>query len=377
MTTKKTKKNRLAQCTSPYLLQHATNPVDWYPWGEEALTKAKQENKPIMLSIGYSACHWCHVMAHESFEDDETAKILNEHFISIKVDREERTDLDKIYQLAHQLLNNRGGGWPLTIFLTPNDQIPFFSGTYFPLKQQYGMPAFKDVLLKITNYFSEHHKEIVEQNKQVKAVLLSLNSLSMTEKTLLDNQPIILAHEELERQFDSIDGGFGSKPKFPHAMSLALLLNYAQTNPNALKMLIFTLDKMSAGGIFDQLGGGFFRYTVDNKWMIPHFEKMLYDNALLLELYAHAYQATGTIEYAKVATETADWVTQTMQAKNGGYYATLDADSEGHEGKYYYWDREQIRSLLADNEYALVIKLLGVAHPLTLNCIGIFIVIPS
>ncbi|MEN8174738.1 MAG: thioredoxin domain-containing protein [Pseudomonadota bacterium] len=345
--------NRLAGATSPYLQQHAHNPVDWWPWCEEALALARSENKPILLSVGYSACHWCHVMAHESFEDADTAALMNALFVNIKVDREERPDIDKIYQSAHQLLSQRPGGWPLTVFLTPDDHMPFFAGTYFPKESRQGMVAFKDLLRGVHNAWGEQHAAIREQNQQLQSALAQLNPAS-GDATSLNAEPLQEARNQLAQSFDATHGGFGSAPKFPHCTSIELLLRHWAREPGdsrALHMAAFTLEKMALGGIYDQLGGGFCRYSVDDKWMIPHFEKMLYDNGPLLALYADAWQATGHPLFKKVCEETAAWVMREMQSPEGGYYSTLDADSEGEEGLFYVWDRKGVREILTDDEY--------------------------
>lgn len=343
--------NHLAQETSLYLQQHAENPIDWYPWGETALNKAKQENKPILLSIGYSACHWCHVMANESFVDAQTAKIMNDNFINIKVDREERPDLDKIYQVAHQLLTGRGGGWPLTMFLSPQDQTPFFGGTYFPLEPRYGMPAFKEILQKVSAFYAAHQNEINEQNVRLKAALFKLQSQVGTQQEL-NATPITKGQQELEQSFDPRNGGFGAAPKFPHATSLDFLLrNRDVGNDN---IVTTTLTKMANGGIYDQIGGGFFRYSVDAAWEIPHFEKMLYDNAQLLVVYAQANLIFKNSFFGNIIKQTVDWSLREMRAPEGGFYATLDADSEHVEGKYYYWDVAEIKNLLMEDEWKII-----------------------
>lgn len=352
--------NRLASATSPYLLQHAHNPVDWYPWSPEALELAKRQNKPILLSVGYSACHWCHVMAHESFDDEATAEVMNRLFVSIKVDREERPDLDKIYQTAHQLLAHRPGGWPLTVFLTPQRQIPVFAGTYFPKRAQRGMPAFVDVLEQVADYIARYEQELEQHNEAVLDALARISAAPPAAATL-DERPLTAAREALEASFDPRYGGFGSAPKFPHPTEIEFLLRrYARSLPQgtadrrALHMACFTLRRMALGGLFDQVGGGFARYSVDALWMIPHFEKMLSDNGQLLALFADAWQATGDELYARVARETAGWLQREMQSPDGGYYASLDADSDGEEGRYYVWTREKLQQLLDPKDYALV-----------------------
>ena len=298
--------NRLAGETSPYLLQHAHNPVAWHPWNDEALERARREDRPVLLSIGYSACHWCHVMAHESFEDPETAALMNDLFVSIKVDREERPDLDKIYQTAHQLLTQRSGGWPLTMFLTP-DQVPFFGGTYFPRESRYGLPSFKELLQRVSDFYREHRAEIGRQNVSLLDVLQRTQPQASGGLVTLGPAPLDEARRQLEGSFDEQLGGFGQAPKFPHPVSLELLLRrYALTasqgrpDARALEMARFTLIKMAQGGIYDQLGGGFCRYSVDERWMIPHFEKMLYDNGPLLALYSDAWQITGDPLFKRV-----------------------------------------------------------------------------
>lgn len=340
--------NRLVQESSLYLQQHAQNPVDWYPWDEEALNKAKHENKPILLSIGYSACHWCHVMANESFIDVETAKLMNENFVNIKVDREERPDLDKVYQMAHQLLTGRGGGWPLTMFLSPEDQTPFFGGTYFPLQARFGMPSFKEILQQVITVFKTRQSEIKNQNNLLKNTLLDITPKSRSSETL-NSLPLNEGLRELEENFDKVNGGFGQAPKFPQATSLEFLSKLSQ--PIANSMLKQTLIKMAQGGIYDQIGGGFFRYSVDAKWNIPHFEKMLYDNAQLLSTYSEFHAIQNHHYFSDIADQTIAWLLRQMYAPEGAFYATLDADSEHHEGKYYYWDREEIRSILDEKEF--------------------------
>lgn len=353
-------RNALANETSPYLLQHADNPVQWYPWGPAAIQKAQQENKPILLSIGYSACHWCHVMAHESFEDEQTAEVMNELFINIKVDREERPDVDKIYQTSQRLLTQRQGGWPLTMFLTPEDQIPFFGGTYFPDTARHGLPAFKDLLQHISSAFHEKRNEIDTQNKSLQDVLTNIYQ-SQQAAVNLDNQIFDMANEQLLENFDAQHGGFGKAPKFPHPTNIERLLRHwhknndpENTQRGTLHAAVFTLQKMASGGIFDHIGGGFCRYSVDEYWMIPHFEKMLYDNGPLLTLYSQAFLATQQIEFKDTALATADWIMQDMQSAEGGYYSSLDADSEGEEGKFYVWELEELQNLLTTAEYNIV-----------------------
>jgi uncharacterized protein YyaL (SSP411 family) len=359
-------RNRLADETSPYLLQHADNPVDWYPWGEEALRAAARDDKPILLSIGYSACHWCHVMAHESFEDPATAAVMNDLFVNIKVDREERPDLDKIYQVAQQLITHGSGGWPLTMFLTPGEQVPFFGGTYFPNKPRHGMPAFSDLLRRVAEYFRDHGGEIAGQSEQLKLTFAQLAPQPAPDGTALDAAPLTDARAALERSFDGNFGGFSQAPKFPHASSIERCLRQwratsAATDPDlkALYMASLTLTRMAEGGIYDQLAGGFARYSVDAQWMIPHFEKMLYDNGQLLCEFARAFHATGEELFARIAGETADWVLRDMRSPAGGFYSSLDADSAGHEGKFYVWTQAQVQTLLTAQEYSALSRRFG------------------
>jgi len=350
--------NQLIDETSPYLLQHAHNPVDWHPWGPEALEKARRENKPILLSVGYSACHWCHVMAHESFEDPDTAALMNRLFVNIKVDREERPDIDRIYQTAHSLLTRRPGGWPLTVFLTPDDHVPFFAGTYFPNEPRHGMPSFRQLMWHIADFIEKHPDEIHKQNASLLQALQSLNANA--ESAGAPNAlPLDTARRQLEQSFDERLGGFGRAPKFPHPTSLECLLrHWASTcrhpggnDRRALHMAVFTLEQMALGGINDQVGGGFFRYSVDDRWMIPHFEKMLYDNGALLALFAQAHAATGNALFRRTCEQTAGWAMREMQAPEGGYYSSLDADSEGEEGRFYTWTPQEIKSLLEPADY--------------------------
>ena len=352
--------NRLAKETSPYLQQHAYNPVDWYPWGPEALERAQQEDKPILLSIGYSACHWCHVMAHESFEDEATARLMNELFVNIKVDREERPDIDRIYQIAQQLITQRSGGWPLTMFLTPEDQRPFFGGTYFPKQARYGMPAFTDVLKRVSEYFQQNRAELRSHTDSLMQAFADMIPPAPQADLQLNAAPLQACRARLGQVFDSNYGGFGSAPKFPHPKSIERCFRdwYAsagQEKPDlqALFMATLTLKRMADGGIHDQLGGGFSRYSVDGHWMIPHFEKMLYDNGALLSVYAEAALATGDRFFASVASDTADWIIRELQSPEGGYYSSLDADSEGQEGKYYVWTPDEVRAALTPEEYAV------------------------
>lgn len=342
--------NHLATETSPYLQQHADNPVDWHPWNEETLALARREDKPILLSIGYSACHWCHVMAHESFEDADVAAVMNKLFVNIKVDREERPDLDQIYQTAHQMLAQRSGGWPLTMFLTP-DGAPFFSGTYFPKTPRYNLPGFVGLLEQIAEVYRSKRSEISAQNQGVLAALAQTLPSGAAHHSDFSTAPLQRAVETLASNFDERWGGFGRAPKFPHPTDLELLLR--DGSAQALSIVTTTLSRMAEGGIYDHLGGGFSRYSVDERWEIPHFEKMLYDNGPLLKLYADAWALTGDVRYCSVVEETAAWVMREMQAPTGGYFSALDADSEGEEGKFYVWSRDEVRALLTPDEYAV------------------------
>lgn len=362
--------NALIHETSPYLLQHAHNPVYWYPWGQTALDLAKQHNKPILLSIGYSACHWCHVMAHESFENPQTASIMNELFINIKVDREERPDLDKIYQLAHQLITQHSGGWPLTMFLSPQDQYPFFGGTYFPPQPRYGMPAFNELLKKVAAFYQQYPQQILQHQQSLLEALTRYETPITNQVQQLTAEPLNQAREELAQHFDHHYGGFGQAPKFPQLASIERLLRHyylttQQGNPDeaAVEMAVITLNKMALGGIYDQLGGGFYRYSVDEAWTIPHFEKMLYDHGPFLSLYSEAWQLTHNPLFANIVSTTAAWLLREMRSPVGGFYSTLDADSEGEEGKFYRWTRDQIRELLNENLYSPFAYHFGLNRP--------------
>ena len=351
--------NRLAQETSPYLQQHADNLVDWFPWGDEALRCAREQDKPILLSIGYSACHWCHVMAHESFEDAGVAAVMNRLFINIKVDREERPDLDHIYQAAHAILTQRGGGWPLTMFLAP-DQVPFFGGTYFPKESRFNLPGFIQLLEHVAETYHTHREDVAGQNVSL------LHDLDSTppgagECASFSDAPLHDACNRLRKAFDTIRGGFGRAPKFPRQSGLEFLLRH--TDQDAHNMALYTLRKIADGGIHDQLGGGFFRYSVDDCWAIPHFEKMLHDNGPLLALYTDAYTLTGEAAFRRVAQSIAGWAMREMQSPQGGFYSSLDADTEHEEGKFYVWTPEQVAGLLSAEEYTVVAAHYGLDQP--------------
>ena len=344
--------NRLAQETSPYLLQHKNNPVDWYPWGEEALEKARAEDKPILLSVGYSACHWCHVMERESFEDEATAEIMNKHFVNIKVDREERPDVDSIYMSAVQAMT-RHGGWPMTVFMTP-DGAPFYGGTYFPPVPSRGMPSFKQVLLSLADAYANRREEVLASAENVREFLKESSTASIPRSEVSEG---LLTHaaNALAGQIDNRFGGFDGAPKFPQAMNLEVLLRHHKRTGDraALSGVELTLRQMANGGIYDQLGGGFARYSVDEYWLVPHFEKMLYDNALLARLYLEAYEATGDGFYHRIAEETLDYVMRDMRSPEGGFYSAEDADSEGVEGKFYVWTPEEIEATLEPEDAKL------------------------
>ena len=372
--------NWLIHETSPYLLEHAHNPVDWYPWGEEALAKARAEDKPVLLSVGYSACHWCHVMAHESFENEDTARLMNENFISIKVDREERPDVDALYMDAVQALTG-SGGWPMTVFLTP-EGLPFYGGTYFPPADRYGMPGFPTLLKRISDYYHNRREKVEETASQFRdfysrRVRLAQASINLeAEDSAVDPSVLKTAASALADSFDKVNGGFGRAPKFPHPMSLDFLLQQhlrksaenaqseaasaqeaAKTTDSQtlseLEMVEFTLEKMACGGMYDQIGGGFHRYSVDDRWLVPHFEKMLYDNALLSRVYLHAYQVTSNSLYRGIAEDILDYVEREMTSPEGGFYSTQDADSEGEEGKFYLWTPDEITAVLGEEDGAL------------------------
>jgi uncharacterized protein YyaL (SSP411 family) len=352
MTSEPQHTNALINETSPYLLQHAHNPVDWYPWGEEALEKARTEGKPILLSIGYSACHWCHVMAHESFENEDIAALMNQHFVNIKVDREERPDLDQIYMSAVQMMTGHGG-WPMTMFLTPAG-VPFYGGTYFPPQDRYNMPGFPRVLLSVAEAY---HSQPDQVAGTASSMLGELRRLGLAEESrdLLTTEILDNSYRRIARNFDPAHGGFGSAPKFPPAMTLEFFLHshYRRKSPEALAMVVETCRKMAEGGMYDQLGGGFHRYSVDARWLVPHFEKMLYDNALLSRLYLHVYQVTGGAFYRRIAEQILDYVVREMTDASGGFYSSQDADSEGEEGKFFVWSRSEVMVALGDEAATL------------------------
>jgi len=347
--------NRLIHAPSPYRRQHAPNPVDWYPWGEEALEQARREDRPILLSVGYSACHWCHVMERESFENEDIARIMNEHFVNVKVDREERPDLDEIYMGAVQAMSG-SGGWPMTIFLTP-DLRPFYGGTYFPPEDGYGRPGFPRVLQAVARHYRQERDKVEENAARLMAAVQE-NADFLRPQERFDEDILENAFGELRRSFDHTHGGFGAGPKFPSSMSLSLLLRYYRHSgrSEALDMVELTLKKMARGGMYDQLGGGFHRYSVDARWLVPHFEKMLYHNALLSWVYLEAYQATGDEFYRQVVTETLDYVCREMTRPGGGFFATQDADSEGEEGKFFTWRPEEIEAFLGAEDARLFMR---------------------
>lgn len=354
--------NRLVNETSPYLLQHAENPVDWYPWDKKALEKARSEDKPIFLSIGYAACHWCHVMEHESFEDPQTAAIMNEHFVNIKVDREERPDLDNIYMQAVVAMTGQGG-WPMSVFLTPEGQ-PFYGGTYFPPEPRYRMPSFQEVLRSVERVWREDRQKILESSAQISAHIQQA-TLNPTTKSAIDKPLIEEASMRLAQSYDWKHGGWGQAPKFPQPMAIELLLRQATRGDQmALDMAIHALKAMAKGGMYDVVGGGFARYSVDDFWLVPHFEKMLYDNAQLALAYLHAYLITGDLEFRRVCEATLDFVLREMTHPEGGFYSSLDADSEGEEGLFYVWTLDEIHKALDNPEDS---ALLSAAYGLTLN----------
>ncbi len=351
--------NRLSESSSPYLRQHAGNPVDWYPWGEEASREARESGRPILLSIGYAACHWCHVMEHESFEDPETAALMNRLYVNIKVDREERPDLDKIYQTAQMLLTQRGGGWPLTLFLTPDKRIPFFGGTYFPPEPRHGLPAFRQILEQVAQWYGGHAEELVEQNESVCAALRNIHQPPRAVAWPENIESDLI--KELAGSFDARDGGFGGAPKFARPAPVQWL--QSSDDPRARHMATHTLARMAEGGIQDHVGGGFYRYSVDARWMIPHFEKMLYDQALLLPLYARAWKDAESPSLKAAAEGIVSFVTRELQDGAGGFYSSLDADSEGEEGKFYLWAPEEVKATLPEEDYLAFAFRFGLDRP--------------
>ena len=345
--------NRLIHETSPYLLQHAYNPVDWYPWGEAALALARQSDRPIMLSIGYSACHWCHVMERESFEDDSTARLMNSLYVNIKVDREERPDLDSVYMQAVQSLTGHGG-WPMTVFLLP-DGTPFYGGTYFPPERRHGMPAFRDVLTSVANAYRTQRADVLQSGAQLREMIAPAN-LAPADASGLSLDVLRAAESAYAKTFDDVEGGFGRAPKFPQPANLEALLRIWRhtANPATLQMATLTLDRMAQGGMYDHLGGGFHRYSVDAVWLVPHFEKMLYDNAQLARVYLASWQATGNAFHRDVCREILDYVLREMTAPDGGFHATQDADSEGIEGKFFVWTQAEVAEVVGEEDARVV-----------------------
>jgi len=357
----KRKPNRLIKEKSPYLQQHAYNPVDWYPWGEEAFEKARMEDKPVFLSIGYSPCHWCHVMEKESFEDEEIARILNEHYVPIKVDREERPDIDAVYMSVCQMMTG-SGGWPLTVIMTP-DKKPFFAGTYFPKEGMYGRPGLRDILLRIAELWKEDRDKALTAADQVLEVLSKSEEESYIGERL-DESVLHKGFAELYHSYDEVYGGFGNPPKFPIPHNLMFLLRYYRRtgNEKALDMVKHTLKRMRLGGIWDHVGFGFHRYSTDREWLLPHFEKMLYDNALLMFVYAETFQATGEEFFAQVVEEIAEYLKRDMLSPEGAFYSAEDADSEGEEGKFYTWTVEELQEVLSEEEFSIAVRLFGIAE---------------
>jgi len=346
--------NELAGESSPYLRQHADNPVNWLPWSRHALALAREQNKPILLSIGYSACHWCHVMAHESFEDKATAALMNQHFINIKVDREERPDIDRIYQTAHQLIARRPGGWPLTMFLSPDDCLPFYGGTYFPDKPRHGMIAFGDLLERIAEIFAQEPDKIKQQGQAIQQALIDIEIRENQNQSGADIGALDTFDNQLLKAYDAKFGGFGQAPKFPQPAILLQTLGRAFHQPPespVYRAIDFSLQQIALGGIQDHLGGGFYRYSVDDKWMIPHFEKMLYDNGQLLQLFAQAFRLTDKALFRDTVDGILAWLEREMRTTSGAFYAALDADSEGVEGKFYLWAPVEVEQIVGSEAY--------------------------
>lgn len=361
--------NQLNHESSPYLLQHADNPVHWQSWNASSLALAKEQDKPILLSIGYSTCHWCHVMAHESFEDEAIAAVMNAHFVNIKVDREERPDLDKIYQMALQLITNQNGGWPLTMFLDAQTLLPFFGGTYFPDTPRYQLPGFSDLLLRLKDAYDTKRQEVQQQGVKIQATLDQMMP-PVLDPTLEDLELLQEARDQLGKRYDSQYGGFGNAPKFPTPTTIERLMRHwshsrrrGENDKEALDMVMTSLTQMARGGIYDHLGGGFCRYSTDRKWMIPHFEKMLYDNGQLLSLYSAALSLGPDVLFSEAITQSIDWLVREMLHEQGGFYAAQDADSQGEEGKYYVWRREQVKQTLTEQEYLVIETLYGLDKP--------------
>ena len=361
--------NRLAEETSPYLLQHADNPVDWFTWGSEALEKAKAENKPILLSIGYSSCHWCHVMARESFADLATAQVMNQHYINIKVDREERPDIDKIYQQAFQLLNNQGGGWPLTMFLDPQTLVPFFGGTYFPKNARYQLPGFVDLLMRINETFESKKDELQEQSEKILKAFEQMK-IPVVDSQVEDTLLLEDARNKLGKQYEPQFGGFSQAPKFHTPAKISKLLKHwsyqrkiGASDKDGLEMVMNTLTQIARGGIYDHLGGGFYRYSTDNKWTVPHFEKMLYDNGQLLSLYSAALRFGPDQLFEDAIKETIEWMARDLRNPLGGFYSSVDADSGEEEGGFYTWRREEVKAVLDEDQYLLIETLYGMDKP--------------
>ena len=361
--------NRLGNETSLYLRQHAKNPVHWQPWDDQALQEAREQDRPILLSIGYSACHWCHVMAHESFEDESTAELMNRFFVNVKVDREERPDLDRIYQLAQQMLSGRGGGWPLTVFLDPVDHVPFFAGTYFPKEPRYGMPAFSEVLQSVHSWFGKNRGDVSQQNQKVLDAIRSIQQprLEGQEKPLEEaaQELVQAAAQQIYSRHDVVHGGYGAAPKFPQAPTLeaVAMLGRIESGNELHRSLEFTLEQMALSGLRDHLDGGFFRYCVDDSWTIPHFEKMLYDNAMLLPLYAEGARRWENPLLKSAAEGIADWLEAEMRQASGAYAASIDADADGEEGGFHVWTREQVEAVLDDRQRLPFLAAYGMEEP--------------